>query len=71
LADRAGAAAALNGFLQMTLAALLGVLVMQIYDGSPIPMAIFVIVFAAAALPPYVLLILRRRPPAPASRSDG
>lgn len=69
--DRAGAAAALNGFLQMTLAALLGVLVMQIYDGSPIPMAIFIVVFAAAALPPYVLLILRRRRPSPAYRSDG
>jgi DHA1 family bicyclomycin/chloramphenicol resistance-like MFS transporter len=69
--DRAGSASALNGFMQMTLAALLGVLAMQIYDGSAIPMAIFVIVFAAAAVPPYVLLILRRRPPPALSRTDG
>jgi len=59
--ERAGAASAMCGFLQMTVAAIAGTVIMALYDGSALPMAASVVGFIAASLISYWALIARRR----------
>jgi DHA1 family bicyclomycin/chloramphenicol resistance-like MFS transporter len=57
--ERAGAASAMSGFLQMSLASLAGLAIMAIYDGSALPMALAVLAFMVASMMAFWLLILR------------
>lgn len=59
---RAGAASAMVGFLQMTLAALSGMAVMLVYDGTALLMAVCILFFLAASVAAHWLLIARHRP---------
>jgi len=60
--ERAGAASAMGGFLQMSVAAASGAAVMAAYDGSAIPMGLSVIGFTFLMIAMFWALILHRRP---------
>jgi DHA1 family bicyclomycin/chloramphenicol resistance-like MFS transporter len=60
--ERAGAASAMSGFLQMTMAALAGMAVMLVYDGTAHLMAVSILAFLAASVAAHWLLIARHRP---------
>ncbi|HLV77925.1 MAG TPA: Bcr/CflA family multidrug efflux MFS transporter [Marinobacter sp.] len=68
---RAGSASALLGFVQMTTAALAGVLVGVLHDGTPLAMATLIAGFAAAGLLSYVLLVQRHPAPGFATGNAG
>jgi DHA1 family bicyclomycin/chloramphenicol resistance-like MFS transporter len=55
-AHMAGAASALMGFLQMAIAALVGIVFGQIHDGTPLPMALLVAASGCCALASFVVL---------------
>lgn len=59
-AHMAGAASALMGFLQMAIAALIGVAFGQLHDGTPLPMALLVAGCGCCCLASFV--VLARRP---------
>ena len=59
-AHMAGAASALMGFLQMAIAALVGIAFGQIHDGTPLPMALLVAASGVCCLASFV--VLARRP---------
>jgi DHA1 family bicyclomycin/chloramphenicol resistance-like MFS transporter len=59
---RAGAASAMVGFLQMTIAALSGLAVMLFYDGTAGLMAASIFAFLAASIAAHWALIARHRP---------
>jgi DHA1 family bicyclomycin/chloramphenicol resistance-like MFS transporter len=59
-AHMAGAASALMGFLQMAIAALVGIAFGQIHNGTPLPMALLVAASGICCLTSFV--ILARRP---------
>jgi DHA1 family bicyclomycin/chloramphenicol resistance-like MFS transporter len=58
-AQMAGAASALMGFLQMAIAALVGVAFGQLHDGTPLPMALLVAGSGACCLLSFVTLARR------------
>jgi len=58
----AGSASSLLGFIQMTIAASYGVLVGQMHDGTPLPMALAIGLSGIVTLASYLLLV---RPGAP------
>jgi hypothetical protein len=49
----------MGGFMHMAVAALVGMAIMLVYDGSALPMAVSVLGFIAAAGCAYWLLIAR------------
>lgn len=53
----AGAASALLGFIQMTVAAVVGILVAAFYDGSALPMAGMIALVAMGILLSFTLLV--------------
>jgi len=55
----AGSASALFGFIQMAVAALVGVLVGALHNGTPLVMAVIIAACAIAALASYTLLVQR------------
>ena len=55
--DRAGLAASLQGFMQMTIGALAAFLVGQFHDGSAMPMAVTIAVLASLSLAARVFLV--------------
>ena len=59
---RAGAASAMVGFLQMTLAAFSGMAVMLFYDGTAWLMAVSILAYLAVSVVIHWLLIARHRP---------
>jgi MFS transporter, DHA1 family, multidrug resistance protein len=59
-AHMAGAASALMGFLQMAIAALVGIAFGQFHDGTPLPMALLVAASGICCLASFV--VLARRP---------
>jgi DHA1 family bicyclomycin/chloramphenicol resistance-like MFS transporter len=59
---RAGAASAMVGFLQMTIAALAGMTVMLFYDGSAWLMAASILGFLAVSVAAHWALVARHRP---------
>jgi DHA1 family bicyclomycin/chloramphenicol resistance-like MFS transporter len=58
-AQMAGAASALMGFLQMAIAATVGIAFGQLHDGTPLPMAILVAAAACCSLASFVMLARR------------
>jgi DHA1 family bicyclomycin/chloramphenicol resistance-like MFS transporter len=60
--ERAGAAAAMGGFMHMAVASIVGMAIMAIYDGSALPMALSVLGFIAASFAAYWFLIARHGP---------
>lgn len=58
----AGSASALMGFVQMALAAAVGIAVGHAYDGSAVPMALGIALCGWAALASYFLLVRRAAP---------
>ena len=60
--ERAGAAAAMGGFMHMAVASVVGMAIMAIYDGSALPMAWSVLAFIAAACAAYWFMIAGRGP---------
>jgi DHA1 family bicyclomycin/chloramphenicol resistance-like MFS transporter len=67
----AGAAAAMVGFLQLGIAALVGVGVGQILDGTTRPMMTAIAVVSVAGLVSFWALVLRGRTPSPAAGGGG
>ena len=59
--EMAGAASALMGFLQMTMAGAAGVLVGHLDDGTQVPMAMVVAAMAVCGVVAFVALVGRRR----------
>lgn len=55
-AHMAGAASALMGFLQMSIAALVGIVFGQLYDGTPLPMAMLVAAAGGCSLASFAML---------------
>ena len=58
--ERAGAASAMSGFLQMSVAAAAGLGIMAIWDGSAVPMGFSVFACIAGSLAAYWWLIADR-----------
>ncbi|RFA28208.1 Bcr/CflA family drug resistance efflux transporter [Alkalilimnicola ehrlichii] len=58
----AGSASSLFGFIQMTLAALIGAAVGQFHDGTPTPMAIIIATTGALSLASYWFIVRRPGP---------
>jgi len=58
-AHMAGAASALMGFLQMAIAALIGIAFGQLHDGTPLPMALLVAACGVCCLASFVALARR------------
>lgn len=63
--ERAGAASALIGFMQMGLASLAGIIAIQAYDGTANALAFGVLILNALLLASYLALVKARRPRSP------